>query len=71
MEHKDPDILAVLKFETAFILGKVLSVNSDELVFESFSDAEIPSESFQHIDVFNKGQIHFRKTTLAIKKTIN
>jgi hypothetical protein len=70
MKYGDPlrntDIFAALKLQTHNILGRVISINKDELIFHSVSDDEIPLGSFQHIDVFTKGQIFFRDLRVKV-----
>jgi hypothetical protein len=66
MEYEYPNLFAVLKLEITDILGRVISIRSDELVFQSVSDEKIPLESFQHMDVFTKGRIYFRNLPVKV-----
>ena len=74
MEHQNSDIFAALKFQGHIMLGKVISMNDNELIFQSVSDDEIPVESIQEMDVFGKGKIYFRNlpvTVISNQKTID
>lgn len=68
------DIFAALKFQGHIMLGKVISMNDSELVFQSVSEDEIPTESIQEIDVFTKGRIYYRNLPVRVisnNKTID
>lgn len=60
------DIFAVLNLETHNILGRVISIGDNALVFRSVSDDEIRLDSTQHMDVFTSGQIYFRDMPVKI-----
>jgi len=64
MEPKES--YAVLKLGEANILGRVTSISTNELSFQSIFDDKIPMHSVQYMDVITSGKIHFRDLPVKV-----
>jgi|WetSurSiteA1Bulk_404760.scaffolds.fasta_scaffold223846_1 hypothetical protein len=60
------EIYAALTVESNIMLGKVISLGTDELVFQSISDETLHPDSVNTIDVFASGKIFYRNLPVKI-----